>query len=119
MNIFDILNNISETHTDISDDPKFNDVYNSFMINKFLSMELSCVRYVSYMNNRIDLPKKLQYLFYLYSIPNRKRFFKYAKKENKNIESISKYYYCREELALIYKKLLNKKKMKKINEMHL
>lgn len=84
MDLFGILNNISNGKDDISEDEEFNKQYNEFMISKFLSMEKSTLFYSYYMTMYGHIPKKAQYLFYFNAIDKKKRFFKYHKKDNEN-----------------------------------
>jgi hypothetical protein len=118
MTIFDILNNISSSNKDLSQEEGFEKAYNTYMVNKFLSMNPNCVRYVEYMNKYHHLPKRIQYLFYLYSITKRKRYFKYVKADELNIDNIMKYFNCRKELAIQYIKFLTNKEISHINSLY-
>lgn len=120
MKLFDILKNISSTNKDISNDESFDKAYQPYIINRFLASSPGCVMYVEDMNRVAHLPKKLQYLYLLYTIKNKNRYFKYSKKEVEVESAIMKYFRCREEVALMYKRFLSKsdiKKMKSVFDM--
>jgi hypothetical protein len=117
MNLFDILTNISSTNKDISDSAEFEKVYQPYIINRFLASSSGCIMYVEDVNRMSHLPKRLQYLYLLYSIKNKRRRFIYDKKEVHADKAIMKYFRCREELALTYRKFLSDndiEKMKRI-----
>ena len=118
MNLFDHLNNIS-LKKDFNvlkneDDLKS---YNEFMIDRYLSMDKECVFYTYLINKFDNIQKSTKYLFYLYMIPKRKRFFKYFKKQAINeIEIIQRYFKISEEIALQYLSVLNKEQVNNISK---
>ena len=76
-NLFDVLKNV----TDIKDESGLgSDKYNSYMINRFLSMRLSHVQYAALLNRLWDIPKEYQEIFAFHLIPKGRVFFKYIKK---------------------------------------
>lgn len=81
MNPFDYLNSINETKKDLFDDPQAEKDYNSFIVNKGLSFFPDTILYANEMNRYRDAPKKWQFHFYLHSIPKKRRFSKWHKKD--------------------------------------
>jgi len=116
MNLFDILNNISNGKKDISDEEDFEKEYNPFMINRFLAMDSSTLFFANEATKMSHLPKKAQYLFLFKGIDKKKRYFKYAKgeKNSKSVKKIAEYYQVNEERALEMSELLSKEKIKEI-----
>lgn len=120
MKFFDILTNISSSTNDISGTSEFDKLYQPYIINRFLASAPGCVSYAEDMNRMPHLPKRLQYLYLLHSIKNKRRYFKYSKKEIKVEKVIMRYFRCREEIALLYKQFLDDediKEMKRVFDM--
>jgi hypothetical protein len=106
LDMFDVLKNLSEEKEDRW--YEFSNVYNSFMITRFLSMNKDTVLFADLMN-RANLTEKQQYNFYLYAIPKKRRYFKYVgTKKDEEILEIQKTYNVRREIAKAYSKILNK-----------
>lgn len=76
--LFDFLNDISFGKKNIFSDENERE-FNSYMINRFLSMDVTTVMYANEMNKNFHLPKHMQYDYYLNSIKKQKRYFKYIK----------------------------------------
>jgi len=88
----DFIKDISQHKKDILDDEN-QKYYNSFLINKYLSMDVSTVLYAVEMNLRPHLSKRMQYDYYLNAIDKRSRFFKYVKETNdENLTVIKEYF---------------------------
>jgi hypothetical protein len=88
--LFDVLDNIS--YYKENKWYEFKTVYNAFMVNKFLSMSGDTVFFANEMN-KSQLEPELQYQFYLNSIPQKKRFFKYTKKlKDEDIVFVAEYF---------------------------
>jgi hypothetical protein len=90
--IFDFLNDISLLKKDILTDNNESD-YSPYMINRFLSMNISTIMYANEMNINSNLPKRLQYDYYINAIKKQKRFFKYIKHKNEDNLLIIKEYF--------------------------
>jgi hypothetical protein len=97
--LFDFINDISLNKKDIlTEDNESN--FNSYMVNRFLSMNISTILYANEMNINSHLPKRMQYDYYLNSIVKQKRFFKYIKhKKQETIDLIKEYYGYSDQLA--------------------
>jgi hypothetical protein len=81
---FDFTNSIN-AHKNLfdatDDEEKTEKEYNPWMVNKSLSYFPDCVGLVNIINENYHLDKKMQYLFLLNTITQRKRFAKWAKKD--------------------------------------
>lgn len=86
----DFLNSINQTKENlISKDSKLEKEYVPYVINKCFSYFPDTVFYANRMNQMAFLDKKMQYDYYIHSIPKRKRFSKWIKpEENKDIEVV-------------------------------
>lgn len=77
---FDWLNNInSEKEDALSNGSLDPSQYNSFMINRGLSLHQDTIFYAQEMNLRGDIPWEAQYRFLHSIVPKRKRFSKWPK----------------------------------------
>lgn len=82
MSFFDYLNAINVTKQDLlKDDPLSEKDYVPFMVNRGLSYFSDTVLYANEMNRFASIPKDWQFQFYLHSIPKKKRFSKWHKKD--------------------------------------
>ena len=86
----DFLNSINQTKENLlSKDSRLEKDYVPFVINKCFSYFSDTIFYANRMNQMAFLDKKMQYDYYMHSIPKRKRFSKWIKpEENKDIEII-------------------------------
>lgn len=86
----DFLNSINQTKENLfSKDPRLEKDYVPFVINKCFSYFSDTIFYANRMNQMPFLDKKMQYDYYMHSIPKRKRFSKWIKpEENKDIEVV-------------------------------
>ena len=118
MNLFDVLNNISNGKTQLDQEEDFEKAYSPYMINRFLAMSTDTVFFGNEMSKNNHLPKRLQYLFHYHGINKKKRFFSYAKNTtfSKNSKNISKYYKISLDRAVEFENLLNKEQIKEINK---
>jgi hypothetical protein len=104
---FDVLNNINagsravdllaDTRADQTESISIESnekLYVSFMINRGLSYFNDSVLFANEMNKYASLPVKMQYHFYLYGLPPRKRFSKWFKKlaDDSTVELIKEKY---------------------------
>ena len=98
LDIFSVLKDINLTKSfNLQNDENFNKAYDSFMVNRYLSMNPETVLEANCMNKYNRLPKNVQYLFYCSVIEKKDRFLKYIKsdvtKEDKDlIKYIQKLY---------------------------
>jgi len=120
MTIFDILNSISHTKVDLSEEEDFDREYNAFMINRFLSLDESTVFYANEASKMSNLPGVVQYQFLLNSIPKKKRYFKYVKgvKKSKEINTIKTHFQVNESVAMELLEILTTKQLKKIKDFY-
>ena len=118
MSPFDFLNAINFDKTNLLNDPLLEKEYNAFMVNRGLSYFPDTILYSNQMNGFPLLDNKLQFDFYLHSIPKRKRFSKWAKKESQTeqLRLIMDYYKYNEERALEALSLLSDEQIKTIEE---
>lgn len=82
MSPFDFLNAINDSKKNLFEDPQADKDYNSFIINKGLSYFPDTVLYSNEMNRNSDIPKKWQFDFLVNSIPKKRRFSKWHKKDD-------------------------------------
>jgi hypothetical protein len=83
MSPFDFINAINDTKENLFLDPQANKDYEPWMVNKGLSQFPDTVLYANEMNLHYSIPKQWQFFFLLNSIPRKKRFSKWAKKDAK------------------------------------
>lgn len=92
MTLFDHLNNICLDKKILNQNDKESiKNYDSFMINRFISMSEIYLDLVNTINHYSDIPKHIHSRFYSFIIPKRKQFFKYIKKK-KDINQDNKKY---------------------------
>jgi hypothetical protein len=101
MTPFDFLNSINDNKQDLFEDPQAEKDYNSFLVNRGLSYFPDTVLYANEMNRNQHISKKWQFHFYLNSIPKKRRFSKWHKKDNATdlIKLISMHYKYSEQKA--------------------
>jgi hypothetical protein len=94
MSPFDVINAISYTKENIFEDPQASKYYTSFMINRGLSYFPDAIMYANVMNQHYDIPAKWQFFYFINSLPKKKRFSKWAKKDeiSENIASVKEYF---------------------------
>lgn len=94
--LFDFINDVSHLKRDILSDDNEKE-YSTYMVNRFLSMNITTIMYANEMNINYHLPKRLQYDYYLHSLKKQKRYFKYIKhKRQDDIDVIKEYHSCSE-----------------------
>ena len=101
MSPFDFLNSINDTKKNLFEDPQAEKDYNSFIINKGLSYFPDTVLYANEMNRNSGVPKKWQFDFLVNSVPKKRRFSKWHKKDETGeiVELIMKHYKYSKERA--------------------
>ena len=93
MNPFDFINAINYTKKDIiGDDPDAEREYVPFVTNRTLSYFPDTIMYASEMNSHHLIDHKLQFHYLLNSVRTAKRFTKWLKKDNSDVELIRHYY---------------------------
>ena len=79
---FDFINAINQTKKDIlAEDSLAVKDYSAFLVNKGLSYFPDTVLYANEMNKHSGIPNDWQFYFFLNSIPKKKRFSKWFKKD--------------------------------------
>lgn len=121
MNPFDYLNAINYTKENIikeSDNSELAEkLYTPYLINKGLSQFSDTVRVANEMNINYEIDKKLQFDFLLNIVRKKKRFTKWAKKEdNEDLDLVAEYYGYSYEKARQALNLLTNEQIKIIKE---
>ncbi len=88
MTPFDFINAINLTKKNLFEDPLAKKDYVPFIINRGLSYFPDTVLYANEMNRLSGIPEDWQFFFFLNTIPKKKRFSKWHKKEAET-ESLS------------------------------
>jgi hypothetical protein len=97
--IFDFINDISQLKKDILSEENEKE-YSPYMVNRFLSMNITTILYANEMNMNSHLPKRMQYDYYFHSLKKQKRYFKYIKHTRQDdIDLIKEYHGCSETRA--------------------
>lgn len=91
-NVWDIINSIN-SGKDISSEDNFKSLYTPFIVNKGLSYFIDTILYAQEMNMNPHLDTDMQYQYFINSIRPKKRFSKWAKKEQNDDATIVKEYY--------------------------
>lgn len=118
MSPFDIVKAINETKEDLFVDPLVEKDYSPFLINRSLSFFPDTILYANEMNRYSDIPRKSQFHYYLNSIPKRKRYSKWYKKdaETKSLALVMEYFNYSSEKAKEALKILSSEQLKLIEE---
>ena len=90
----DWLNSINQFKKNLMDeDPSVEKSYPQVIINKALSAHTDAVLFANEMNKNWELPKKMQYDFYINSLRPRRRFSPWTKKESiEYLDEVKEYY---------------------------
>jgi hypothetical protein len=118
MTPFDFLNAINETKKDlIKEDPSNEKEYSAWMVNRGLSFFPDTVMYANEMNQRHQISNKWQFQFLLNSIPKKKRFSKWFKREEeKHLKLVMDCYGYSSEKAKQVLTILTPEQLKTIEE---
>lgn len=93
--LFDFINDLSFDKVNLLSEEDNEKLVQPYMINKALSMNMDTVLYADQMNRLYDLPKKMQYDYLFHSIRKRKRYGKWAKKDDQTILAmVAEHYQC-------------------------
>ena len=93
MELKEWLNSINITKNNLIDEePDLEKQYPSYIVNRCMSGHIDAILLANEMNKRPNLPKKLQYDFFLNSIRKRKRYSPWLRKEQiENLELVKQY----------------------------
>jgi len=118
MTPFDFLNAINQSKKDlIKEDPSNEKEYSAWMVNRGLSFFPDTVMYANEMNQRHQISNKWQFQFLLNSIPKKKRFSKWFKREEeKNLKLVMDCYGYSSEKAKQVLGILTPEQLKTIEE---
>lgn len=118
MTPFDFLNAINTSKENLFVDPQAGKDYNSWIINKGLSQFPDTVLYANEMNRCYFIPKQWQFSFYLNTIPKKKRFSKWAKKdaETDSLKLVKEYFGYSNEKAKQALSVLTQEQLSMIEE---
>ena len=114
--IFDWLNHISYLKTPSSEFTEGDwDKFNSYMVNRFISMSKDYIELVNYVQTTPYESKEQLYNIYKEYLPKNKMFFKYLKSKHKSppqklVEAFTEYFEC----GISHIKILKKKDHKEI-----
>ncbi len=112
--LFEILKNITETKEDRW--YEFQNGYSAFIINRYLSMHKDTLPF-AYEMNKGDFTDKEQYYFYLYGIPNKKRWLGYINASKiAKLDVVCKYFKVSKRVGKEYLKNLSKADIKEIEK---
>ena len=94
MELKEWLNSIHITKNNLIDEePDLEKQYPSYIVNRCMSGHIDAILLANEMNKRPNLPKKLQYDFFLNSIRKRKRYSPWLRKEEiENLDFVKRYY---------------------------
>lgn len=96
MTPFDFLNAINFSKENLLEDPQAVKEFKKsiFIVNRGLSQSADTVMYANEMNRNFHIPPEWQFSFLLNSVPKKKRFAKWAKKdaETEPLRLVMEYY---------------------------
>lgn len=114
--LFEFLDSINNNKTDLMVDSLTEREYNSYLINRGMSLFVDTILYANHINKFQDLSKRMHYDFYRFAVPKKKRFSKWhkAEKESDELKLLSETYNCSYEKAKTYLSILNPKQIEEI-----
>lgn len=117
MELKDWLNSIYFSKKNLLEEIDNPNQYPAFIVNRMLSGNIDTALFASELNERFTMDKDMQYKFLLYSVPKRKRFSNYLKKNSlEDLELVKSYYGYNTEKALDALRLLSKEQINYIKE---
>lgn len=118
MNVFDFVNAINHSKDTLFEDPQAEKDYNAFVVNRSLSYFPDTVLYANMMNMYSEVPKQWQFEFLRGTVPKRKRFAKWAKKQDNptDLAAVQEYYKYSAERALEALSILSKQQIEVIKQ---
>lgn len=102
MTPFDFINAINLTKKNLFEDPQASKDYKPFLVNRGLSYFPDTVLYANEMNRNAGIPEDWQFFFFLNTIPKKKRFSKWHKKDadSESLTLVKEYFGYSSEKAL-------------------
>jgi cupin superfamily acireductone dioxygenase involved in methionine salvage len=119
MNFFDFLNAINDSKKDLlKEDPLSEKDYAPFMVNRGLSYFHDTIMHANEMNKYSSIPKNWQFDFYRISVPKRRRFSKWHKKDTveQDVQLIVQEYGYSTQKALQVLDIFNEDELQKLRE---
>lgn len=89
---FDFVNSINYTKEDLMVDERTENEYNAFIVNRAMGFAPDTVIAGNEMNSRPHLDNRMQYDFLKATIRKAKRYNKWIKAEESNIEAVQKFF---------------------------
>ena len=118
MTPFDFINAINLTKKNLFEDPQAEKDYVPFLVNRGLSYFPDTVLYANEMNRNSGIPKDWQFSFFLNTIPKKKRFSKWHKKDadSDSLTLVKEYFGYSSEKALEALSILSDEQLTMIKE---
>ena len=118
MTPFDFINAINLTKKNLFEDPQAEKDYVPFLVNRGLSYFPDTVLYANEMNRNSGIPKDWQFSFFLNTIPKKKRFSKWHKKDadSESLILVKEYFGYSSEKALEALSILSDDQLAMIKE---
>jgi hypothetical protein len=118
MTPFDFINAINLTKKNLFEDPQAEKDYLPFLVNRGLSYFPDTVLYANEMNRNSGIPKDWQFSFFLNTIPKKKRFSKWHKKDadSDSLTLVKEYFGYSSEKALEVLSILSDEQLAMIKE---
>ena len=113
MDLKDWLNSINQTKKNLLDeDPTLEKEYPPYIVNRCFSGHLDCIMFANEMNIHNNIPKKMQYDFYLNSLRKKKRFSPWLRQDKiKDLDCVKRYYGYSNEKAKQALRILTKEQL--------
>ena len=118
MTPFDFINAINLTKKNLFEDPQASKDYKPFLVNRGLSYFPDTVLYANEMNRNAGIPEDWQFSFFLNTIPKKKRFSKWHKKDadSESLTLVKEYFGYSSEKALEALSILSDEQVVMIKE---
>jgi hypothetical protein len=118
MTPFDFINAINLTKKNLFEDPQASKDYKPFLVNRGLSYFPDTVLYANEMNRNAGIPEDWQFFFFLNTIPKKKRFSKWHKKDadTESLTLVKEYFGYSSEKALEALSILSDDQLTMIKE---
>jgi hypothetical protein len=118
MTPFDFINAINLTKKNLFEDPQASKDYKPFLVNRGLSYFPDTVLYANEMNRNAGIPEDWQFFFFLNTIPKKKRFSKWHKKDadTESLTLVKEYFGYSSEKALEALSILSDEQLVMIKE---
>jgi hypothetical protein len=119
MDLSDFFNSINQTKKNIMNmDPSCERIYVPFVVNKSMSYFADSLFQANFMNRMQNLPKRMQYDYYLHSLSKKSRYSKWHKdkEDEENINIIKEYYGYSTKKAKEASKILSQDNINRLQE---